>query len=207
MRNIAVMIVALALMVSAAIAQDDYSYMFHYYSGGKTILESFPDSVQGLDDNDVLLLPSIWESTDWGVTIYKENGKNGWDSDSGYYVRDARSILQARQTEVFEGIYLWAGNDVTAPNLQLQLYDFYMSPGMTYSLDLISIPNGVTYNGKTHWGINDRLITLPFITSDDPTKGYQFRVTVTTPVPEPSSILALLCGISGVGGMMWRKRK
>lgn len=26
-------------------------------------------------------------------------------------------------------------------------------------------------------------------------------------VPEPSSILALLCGVGGMGGMMWRKRK
>lgn len=27
------------------------------------------------------------------------------------------------------------------------------------------------------------------------------------PIPEPSSIVGLLCGISGIGGMMWRRRK
>lgn len=27
------------------------------------------------------------------------------------------------------------------------------------------------------------------------------------PVPEPSALLALFCGISGIGGAMWRKRK
>lgn len=30
---------------------------------------------------------------------------------------------------------------------------------------------------------------------------------VNSPVPEPSSILALLCGIGGLGGVMWRSRR
>ena len=34
----------------------------------------------------------------------------------------------------------------------------------------------------------------------------RFTVTIA-PVPEPSALLALLSGVGGVGGLMWRKRK
>lgn len=33
------------------------------------------------------------------------------------------------------------------------------------------------------------------------------RACVWTPIPEPSSIIALLCGVAGLGGMVWRRAR
>lgn len=196
----------LLLFASAVVARDTYSYSFSYYDGYKVTFDSSPGSTSDLDSNDVGWGSHAFLPSEYGLTIYKEKGKYGWNGDSGFYISDRRAPLIACQTEVYEDIYLWAGKEVSLPRFEVYSSN-YMSPaGMTYSLDLISVPSGVTYTGKTHWTQNDKSIILPFITTEDPRNGYRFRATVTAPVPEPSSILGLLVGLASAGGILLRKR-
>lgn len=210
MRFLGTAVLLLIVMASAAVAQDPYSYSFTYDDTGAGYKAGFAarsESVLGNDSGDLSWGSHVFGPSEYGLVVYKENGKYGWDTDSGFYVLDARAPLAAGQTEVFEDIYLWAGNSVSLQNFQFHLDSFYMSPGMTYALDLVSTPTGVTYNGTTHWGANSSTITLPFVTTDDPTKGYRFRATVTAPVPEPSSLLALGTALMAGFGLRLRRRQ
>ena len=80
-------------------------------------------------------------------------------------------------------------------------------------------------NGKSHafvWNSNDGMVDLDSLGGDSQAwainkngsiVGYSLVAPGVThavlwqPVPEPSSILALLCGIGGLGGMLRLKRR
>jgi hypothetical protein len=200
---------ALVLTASAAVAQSPYSYYLHYHSNTlqKAILQSNPESVLGYDKWDAGLGNPPWFGPDSiTVAVHKENGKYGWDADSEYLVKESRSPLASNQTEVFEDIYLWAQPAAAPGNLGLSIYQYNLAPGVTYTLRLVAIPQGVTYTGPTEWtGMHDP-ITLPFYSTDNPLTGYRFRAEFTA-IPEPSSLLALFGGLAGLGGMRLRRRR
>lgn len=131
------------------------------------------------------------------AAIYKINGVDGWDSDNGYYDWESRSVLQPGQTKVFNNIYFWAMSGTTVGDMYLSILSpggASIDPRLTYKLFLVSVPNGVTYNGATEWTSPAGplgYITLPFYSTTDPSTGYKFRVEVTA-VPEPSSVVGLL---------------
>jgi hypothetical protein len=213
MRIIGIAALLLIVVASAALAQSPYLYLFTYDDTGgghKVGFGARSEAVLGHDSGDLSWGAHVFGPSEYGLVIYKENGKYGWDTDPGFYVLDARAPLAAGQTEVFEDIYLWAGNAVSLPSFQIHLDSFYMLPGslgMTYAFDLVSVATGVTYNGPTHWGADSSTITLPFVTTDDPTKGYRFRATVTAPVPEPSSLLILSAACMAASGSRLRRRQ
>ena len=57
-------------------------------------------------------------------------------------------------------------------------YEPFLDPGVSFSLSLVSIPQGVEYTGPTTWGPETSEITLPFYSTDNGESGYKFRLTV-----------------------------
>ena len=198
-----VYIVVLLLLIVAQAASAQYNCSIHWSNGAfKAIFETFPDASNGLDTMDDAW---YWVNPDdasqcINLDIYKTSGQDGWDADSGFCVRDARSPLQEGETAVIRDICLWAGTAVSPCDLHLSVDESVTSlpPGLTCRLVLTSIPSTVTYNGQREWGPHDT-VTLPFYSTDDGTTGYRFTAIVST-VPETSSLLSLACGFLALCG-------
>lgn len=98
----------------------------------------------------------------------------------------------------------WFG--ISGANLQLTpgIYwaAFEVRPGDTYHGSMSTpVPNPLSAYAR-----QDRLNNTGWVPPawyDDYSLGLK---VLGTPVPEPSSIIALLCGISGIGGMIWRRK-
>ena len=79
------------------------------------------------------------------------------------------------------------------------------------TLSLVSKPSGVSDGPtlETIWDLSAQpdgsCITLPVIRTTNGLDGYVFDFTATV-IPEPSSLLALLAGVAGIGGVAWRRK-
>ena len=137
--------------------------------------------------------------------IRKVNGVHGWDGPTEFYIVDYRAPLLDGQRKT-EDIFIWADTGAYSQDILLYLHGPpYLSPGVSYQLSLVNVPNGVTYTGPKEWGPDHGTITLPFYSTDDPLTGYRFLAEVTA-IPEPSSILALAGGLVGLAGFALRRR-
>ena len=76
----------------------------------------------------------------------------------------------------------------------------YLSNGQPMYLPMPSVP----YSQYVSWaeGINDN----GWIVGDVGVSENNYTAILWIPVPEPSSIVALLCGIGGMSGMIWRRK-
>lgn len=75
------------------------------------------------------------------------------------------------------------------------------------------LPYNVREAGTTNWTTSVLLprlsLNVPdqFVTyADVNAQGYAMQYIVTEPVPEPSGLIALACGLAGLTGVMWRRR-
>ena len=118
----------------------------------------------------------------------------------------AEELLQPGQTLVINNIYLWAEPDAADPSIQFQQMAWFAQGGVTYTLSLVSIPDGVNYPGPREWGPGTSQIALPFYGTNDGRTGYKFRAEFTA-IPEPSSLLALASGLAGRGGVVVKRKK
>lgn len=51
------------------------------------------------------------------------------------------------------------------------------------------------------------MLTFQAVAGSNGLQGFCVDNMTVTPVPEPSSLLALLCGIGGISGMIWRRKR
>ena len=74
------------------------------------------------------------------------------------------------------------------------------------SLECTQVPQGIS-GGPTVGTVwtTPPFIDLPFYATSDGLTGYGFKFTLTM-VPEPSSVLALFCGMGGLVGVILRRR-
>jgi len=176
--------------------------------GGKFTVETFPSSTDGYD-NQYWDVPLDTQShpKPFYVATYKTNGVDGWNAADGFYAVDSRSKLSAWQT-VIEDIYLWAAPSTPAEGILLWFAADAPFQGGTFTLRLVSVPNGIAYTGPTVWGLSDQYYIgpFPYYSTTDGRTGYHFQAEFTA-VPEPSSILALMGGIAGLGGFALRRRR
>lgn len=114
------------------------------------------------------------------LAIHRTNGVDGWNHDTGFYSGDIRETLSPGNNITINGIYLWATPGTQ--NQELHVYPDarpYLDQGVSYSLKLVSVPEGITYTGPTEWGSETTDIGLPFYSTDDGKTGYKFRITIT----------------------------
>lgn len=210
MRRLLISVVAaLILAAPSAAVPVEYSYSFVYMNnngGYKSVFATLPFADAGPGYDYELPNTTPFRPVEIALTFYKENGGDGWDGPTGFYVDDYQACLQPGQTAVVGDIYLWAGPAVTPTNLQLYIFESHLDPGLTYKLRLVQIPLGITYTGPREWGPNHGVISLPFFATDDFTKGYMFRAEITA-VPEPSSLVALAGSLFGLGMFQLRRHR
>ena len=166
-------------------------------------------------------------STSWGdssdnllAACRRDTGVSGWDGPSGWYYYFAVPFPAPGESTVIKDIYVWAGQSYAHDTFNIG----YMGPGFANpqewkrTLRLVKVPDSIVYNGPTEWDIPLSVTkvgaamlpdaSLPAYKTDDPLSGYQFEIEIQhLAVPEPSSMLALLAGVGGIGGLVWRRRK
>ncbi len=155
----------------------------------------------GLDSED---LPLTFGGLN--VAIYKTNGVQGWDSADGFYTIDGRATLLAGQTAI-DDVYAWASSGGLPPGLSTMTFSASGGgDGGTLTIELVSVPSGITYTGPTEW-TNSVNVTLPMYVASDYAAGltgYHFEL-INTAVPEPSSIITLAGGMIGMAGFALRR--
>ena len=205
----AVCAVRLVLAQSCFAAQ--YSYKVYYSTqsdpatGSNVAMWAEVGAGKG-HDWDETMWPSTPSPTGVLLGFYNVNGTNEWDGENGWYGGTAREPVSTGTSVVIDNLYLWASTGTPSQSLQLRLQDYSWIPlGLNYKLSLLAVPSGVSYTGRTEWGIGDTSITLPFYSTANGLTGYHFQAQFTA-VPEPSSILALVGGLAGLGGFALRRR-
>lgn len=175
--------IVFALTVSVALAchaDSLLTYKLDYCTGANQkslVIAGVDGATAGNDNEQPLGSPS---STAVVMAVHKTAETNGWNGDTGFYLSDARQTLAPGGSVTVENVYLWAGPDAPQGDLHVGLYPQpFVESGLTYKLTLVSVPSGVTYSGPTEWGINDKLITLPFYSTSDGTTGYKFKIEIT----------------------------
>jgi hypothetical protein len=141
------------------------------------------------------------------IGFFKENGVAGWNSTTGFYSTDIRETIAPGGGITVDGLYLWATPDTSVQNLRVSLGSAsYLPEGVKCTLYLTSIPKDVDYSGPSHWTLGIDEVSLPYYSTSDGRTGYKFYAVISA-VPEPSSILALVGGIAGLGGFALRRRR
>jgi len=178
---VALTALAVCLMASSCLGSS-YSYKVSYHTGSTSSVETHVDLADGRDASSGSDGEAAWpapSSSGVLVGIHKTNGTNGWNGTTGFYGEDIREAVSTGNSVTFDDIYLWATPGTESQDLHLHLQDGPSLDGLSLTLTLVSVPNGVTYTGPTEWGSETTDIALPFYSSDDGKTGYKFRVTIT----------------------------
>lgn len=152
------------------------------------------------------------------VQLYRSHS-SAWGGATGFYAEDfERTPIPAGTSKTWWDFYLWSQNHSPATDeiVVRNGYEILSPPhsvappaGYIGHLVIDQVPAGVTWTGPMdYWfdmTINHQSFLMPIAEVSNPLDGTRFHLTVYT--PEPSSILALLAGVAGMGGMVLRGRR
>jgi len=210
-----IVVLALSTAQASKASQGWNNWLWEFGTG--SMLGVQPYATDGYDGSDTDPLMSDPVQITVHNAIFHENGVDGWTGPSGFYDRDIRQPFDTLGTQKTWLIYFW-GDPNLDPECEWMIFGisrwFPMMPPTDYqfTLTLTHKPDGVVGGpdvGATWYPPTPlyipTYIDLPAYRTDNGLTGYQFEFTATA-VPEPSSILAFLCGLGGLAGFVVRGR-
>ena len=192
------------MFASASNGSHDYGY--HYGTVGV-----FPEATDGFDGEQLI---ASWDIPTTYAAVFHDEGVGGWNGDVGFYLDDYVGPLPPGQTKTWQ-IYVWSTSDMPADHDVTHLVmnrtdNIALTSDFFFDFKLISKPESVSGGPDigTIWNLDSPIseveLLLPTYRTDDRLSGYQFEFSAT-PIPEPSSLLALGGGLMGLAGLL-RKR-
>ncbi len=171
------------------------------------------------DGYDGLPVFTTWDRAGAFMLLYRTNGPD-WSGPSGLYGEDRESPIPDGGSHTWWDIRLWAYNYTPPYGNGDRVGTDYVNDvpapvGYWGQLVLDYVPAHLNWTGETQWYFplwsngGYGVPALPCPITDDPFSPdnvTRMHLTVYTynPVPEPSSLLALVAGLAGVG---WRLRR
>jgi|GEM_PF-2619618 len=201
-------------ITSAALAESD-TWKLNLGAGAGAISTSigmWPAAIKGSTANRIDVRPS--DRTTYTL-MYRVHSSD-WAGPTGFYTFDGRPTVPMGSSETWNDIYLWSQNYTPDPSnyVHYTISYEYMNDepnpckGYWGHFVLDYVPQEANWTGPMdYWlnlGVRDTFL-IPVATVTDPLQGTRMHFTVYT--PEPSSLMILLCGLGGIGGVMWRRRK
>ena len=146
---------------------------------------------------------------------YREKGVEGWAGETGYYGDDYRAPFTPGQSKSYGNIYLWGKNITLSTPYRV---GFGTGPGgegqdpagYTGHLVLDYVPDICNWTGPWDFWLDLNTVnhlTLPMIVTSNPLDSTRMHLDIYAPVPEPSSLATLACGLAGTGGVLVRRRR
>ena len=166
-----------------------------------------PSAQDDYDASDLAILSGY----DLYVATYHSNTTDaGWTGPTDFYRNDICAPMAVGQSQTWT-IYVWAAPSLP-PDASFIAVDFGhnagVPDGLSFTLALKAKPVGVTGGPATGtvWDLSRQPygVNLPVYRTSNGLDGYIFDFTATV-IPEPSSLLALLAGVTGIGGVAWRR--
>ena len=198
-----------------AVAQSSSDWIMVLYVKGGSIGSSFgvcPWGQDGYDGTRGLYINPSLSTID--LLLYREHGPD-WPGPTAFYGGEIwKSPIPDGGSRTWSGFYLWAQNRTPSPANLIVIEpesEFNLPPPAGYRGHLVLdyVPDSCNWQGDRDFWLDltaDNEFALPIPVVADPLLGTRFHIDVYA-VPEPSSLVALVCGLAGVGGVVIRRRK
>lgn len=220
------LLIVLFGVTAANAAEDGWNSWEWYCSVGHNTGDGFgcysighygvrPENTDGYDTEGPDRLIEVSDSLAY-VGAYHKNGDD-WTGPTGFYDYDIKAPVSLEPGSSKSWLVnVWADENLD-PDVQFMVFGAcIVLPVRDYdfTITLLKKPDGIQDGplGGTVWDLSNCIapysasVQLPAYRTDNGLDGYLFELKATA-VPEPSSLLAFLGGLSGIGGIAWWRRR
>lgn len=175
----------------------------------------------GYDPEEMRRSSETWDDSPTRINsgFRRDVDVDGWDGLSGWYYDQVLPLPSHGSSVVVKGLYVWAGPSFAYDTFKIGYLDagFAHPEEWVRKLRLVSVPDEISYTGPREWIIPLSVnkipgtflpnAVLPAYRTDNPLSGYEFEIEIQRVVPEPSSLVAIASGLSGIGALALRRRR
>ena len=145
--------------------------------------------------------------------MYHEQDPPTWTGPTAFYARDYRKPPRNDESKTWDSLYVWAGPTYSRNTMffSMQADTLFAPPDdRQYYLELLQVPDGVVGAPQlgTTWEVPlDAMLTLelPAFGTENGLEGYRFAFTISTVVPEPTTLTLLVAAV--VPAILRRRRR